>query len=153
MKRTGLLLGPVLAFLFSLNVNAAIEIHQFDTPEQEAHYEKLIKELRCLVCQNQNLADSNADLAKDLRRQTYEQVKKGKTVDEVVDYMVARYGDFVRYKPAFKPLTWALWIGPFVILIFGLVALARFVRSRQTGPDKDIDEEKLKQARKLLEDN
>jgi len=143
----------LVLFLMAPGTQAAIETHQFDTPEQEAHYEKLIKELRCLVCQNQNLADSNADLAKDLRRQTYEQVKKGKTADEVVDYMVARYGDFVRYKPAFKPLTWALWLGPFVILVFGLIALVRFVRSRQTEPDNEIDEEKLKKARELLGDN
>ncbi len=143
----------LLLLLMAPGAQAAIETHQFDTPEQEAHYEKLIKELRCLVCQNQNLADSNADLAKDLRRQTYEQVKKGKTEDQVVDYMVARYGDFVRYKPAFKPLTWALWLGPFVILAFGLIVLMRFVRSRQTEPDNEIDEEKLKKARELLGDN
>ena len=139
--------------LFSVNAGAAIESHQFDTPEQEAHYEKLIKELRCLVCQNQNLADSNADLAKDLRRQTYEQVKQGKTEDEVIDYMVARYGDFVRYKPAFKPLTWALWIGPFVILLAGFLTLVRFIRSRSAEPVEKIDEEKLKKARELLGDN
>ncbi len=140
-------------FLIATGAHAAIETHQFDSPEQEAHYEKLIKELRCLVCQNQNLADSNADLAKDLRRQTYDQVKQGKTEDEVVDYMVARYGDFVRYKPPFKPLTWALWIGPFVILLLGLLVLIRFIRSRQTEPGGDIDAEKLKKARQLLDDN
>lgn len=145
------ILRGLLIFLFASNVaTAAIETHSFDNPEQEAHYNKLIKELRCLVCQNQDLADSNADLAKDLRRQTYEQVKQGKTADEVVDYMVARYGDFVRYKPAFKPLTWALWIGPFVMLLFGLIVLVRFVRSRQKEPAENIDEEKLKKARELL---
>ena len=143
----------LLVLLCAVPAHAAIETHEFDSAEQEARYDTLIKELRCLVCQNQNLADSNADLAKDLRRQTYEQVRQGKTEDEVVDYMVARYGDFVRYKPPFKPLTWALWIGPFVILLVGLIVLLRFVRARQTGAPREIDEEKLKQARQLLDDD
>lgn len=94
-----------LLLLIPLVGQAAIEVAQFDNPEQEARYNKLIAELRCLVCQNQNLADSNADLAKDMRRKTYEMVKTGASTEDVVDYMVKRYGDFVLYRPPFRAST------------------------------------------------
>ncbi len=116
---------------------AAIETHKFDTPEQEATYRVLINELRCLVCQNQNLADSNADLAKDLRGQIYQMIMKGKDKQQIIDYMVARYGDFVLYRPPFKATTALLWIGPFVILLAGVAILVGFIRrkGREQAPE------------------
>ncbi|MCP4878776.1 MAG: cytochrome c-type biogenesis protein CcmH, partial [Gammaproteobacteria bacterium] len=82
-------------------VQAAIEAYQFESAQMEADYNKLIDELRCLVCQNQNLSGSDADLARDLRRETYEMLQQGKSPQQVVDFMVARYGDFVLYRPQF----------------------------------------------------
>jgi len=119
----------LLILLYSSSNFAAIEAHQFDSPEQEATYKVLTEELRCLVCQNNNLADSNADLAKDLRLETYELVQKGKTRDEVVDYMVARYGDFVIYRPPVKASTFLLWFGPFILLLIILIMLFKHFKT------------------------
>ncbi len=92
----------------------------------------LEKELRCLVCQNQTLADSNADLAKDLRDQVVDQVSQGKSDDEVKSYLVARYGDFVLYRPPFKVMTLGLWVGPFALLIVGGVIFVMVQRRQRT---------------------
>jgi len=116
----------ILSFLllFFANIShAAIEAYEFESAEKEDTYKILIQELRCLVCQNNNLADSNADLAKDLRLETYELVQKGQTYDQVVAYMVARYGDFVMYKPPVKASTFLLWFGPFILLLLVLLFL------------------------------
>lgn len=88
----------------------------FDQPEQAARYDKLAQELRCLVCQNQSLADSHADLAQDLRNEVYRMITSGKTDQEIIDFLVARYGDFVLYRPPVSPLTWLLWFGPALLL-------------------------------------
>lgn len=117
--------------LFATVANAAIETYEFESAQMEANYVKLIKELRCLVCQNQNLADSNADLAKDLRSQTYKMLMQGDSPDQVVDYMVARYGDFVMYRPRLKRSTLLLWLGPFVLLAMVLVLVIRSMRKKQ----------------------
>lgn len=129
---------------------AAIEAYEFDSPEMEADYNTLINELRCLVCQNQNLSGSNADLAKDLRRQTHEMLMQGKTPDQVVDYMVERYGDFVLYRPRFKTSTLLLWLGPFVLLLLVLVLVVRHMRSRQTLAPPNADA--MQKAHELLSD-
>jgi len=98
-------------------VQASIEAYQFESAEMEADYNQLINELRCLVCQNQNLAGSDADLARDLRRETYDMLSQGKSQQQVIDFMVARYGDFVLYRPQFKSTTYLLWLGPFLLLL------------------------------------
>lgn len=85
----------------------------------EARYRALTSELRCLVCQNESIADSHADLAKDLRNQVRAMMEQGKTDQEIMDYLVARYGDFVRFRPPLKPTTVALWFGPFVLMALG----------------------------------
>jgi len=122
----------LLCFIFVCSsASAAIEAYEFESAEMEADYVALINELRCLVCQNQNLSGSNADLAKDLRRQTHEMLMQGKTHDQVVEYMVERYGDFVLYRPQFKTSTWLLWLGPFALLLLVLVLVVRHMRSRQ----------------------
>jgi len=128
------LLMSLLMLFTSVNVYAGIEVHTFDSPQQEADYKQLINELRCLVCQNQNIADSNADLAKDLRREIYSMISDGQTRDQIVSFMTDRYGDFVMYRPPFKTSTAVLWVGPFVLLGFGLLGLLLFIRNRKRTP-------------------
>ncbi len=138
----------MLGFASSI-AQAAIEAYEFDSPQMEADYNQLIDELRCLVCQNQNLADSDADLAKDLRRETFDMLKQGKSQQEVMDFMVERYGDFVLYRPQFKTSTYLLWIGPFVLLLLVLYLFVRRLRARDEKVDVDADA--LAEARQLLE--
>ena len=110
----------------------------------------LAHELRCLVCQNQTIADSNAPLAVDLRHQIREQMSAGKSDQDILDFMVQRYGDFVLYRPPVKATTIALWAGPFLFMILGLAFLVRFVRRRRV-PDPKLTEVERAQAAKLLE--
>jgi cytochrome c-type biogenesis protein CcmH len=110
----------------------------------------LAAELRCLVCQNQTLADSNAPLAVDLRNQIREQLAAGKSEQDVVDFMVARYGDFVLYRPPLKASTIALWAGPFVLLIAGAFLLYRLIARRRV-PEPRLSEAERARAAKLLE--
>jgi len=113
---------------------------------QEARLRLLEEKLRCLVCQNQSLADSPAGLAEDLRRTLREQVKSGRSDQEILDFMVARYGDFVLYEPPFKATTALLWVGPFVLLALALVTLAAMARRRRNAtaePDLGAEERRL----------
>jgi cytochrome c-type biogenesis protein CcmH len=116
-----------------------------EDPAVEARLKVLSQELRCLVCQNQTLADSSAPLAEDLRREIREQIKKGLSDKEITDYLVARYGDFVRYRPPLKSQTVLLWAGPFLLLVAGLGTLALVLRHREQVmndmPDEDDEEE------------
>lgn len=143
------LLLSLLIGLWCLPAQAAIEAYEFDSPQVEAEYNQLIDELRCLVCQNQNLSGSDADLAKDLRRETYEMLSAGKSRDEVVEFMVARYGDFVLYRPQFKSTTYLLWLGPFLLLLAVLFLVIR--RLRAAARPVEVDAGKLAEARQLLE--
>ncbi len=115
---------------------------------------KLSEKLRCLVCQNQTIADSNAELAQDLRRQIHEQIAAGKSDDQIVDYMVARYGDFVLYQPPVKPTTILLWAGPALLLLLGTFGLVRFLRGRRDQGDAPplTAEERARAARLLAGD-
>jgi len=140
----------VLLIIFSSTLYARIETHVFNSAEDEARYQTLIEELRCLVCQNQNLADSNAELAQDLRRQTYEMVQAGKSHEEIVAYMVQRYGDFVLYRPPFRPATVLLWLGPFAILGIGVIVLLTFIRRRAREPSPTLSQEEMARAEHLL---
>ena len=133
------LISIVLFFSMLTPLKAAIEFHQFKDAATEAEYKQLIEELRCLVCQNQNLAGSDADLAKDLRQQTYDMLQQGKSRAEIVEYMVNRYGDFVLYRPPVKSSTLLLWAGPFALLLFVLVAV--MYRIKKT---RKIEEPELK---------
>jgi cytochrome c-type biogenesis protein CcmH len=129
---------------------AAVEYRQFANAEQQQSYQALISELRCLVCQNQTIADSNADLAKDLRRQVYEMLQQGKTKQEIADFMTARYGDFVLYNPPFKAKTGILWLAPVVFLLIGLMAVFLFVRRKKTA-SVSLSADKKEKIRRLLE--
>ena len=140
-----------LLMTFSVAAHAgSIETYSFDTPEKSAIYKRLIEELRCLVCQNQNIAGSNAELAKDLRRQTYEMVSKGATRDEVVDYMVTRYGDFVLYRPPFKLKTVLLWVGPPLFLLISLIFLVNYLRKKPQEAEVTLDKTQRDSVRDLL---
>lgn len=103
-----------------------------EDPVIEKRLQALSQELRCLVCQNETLADSRAGLAEDLRREIREQMKAGKTDPEIIAFLTARYGDFVLYRPRVKPTTYLLWFGPFILLAIGLLILYRQLKQRRT---------------------
>ena len=104
---------------------------QFRNTAEEARFHALTGELRCVMCQNQSLADSNAQIAHDLRREVLQLMRQGRSDDEIVAFLVARYGEFVRYKPAFEPATWLLWLGPAALLLAGGTVVAFVVRRRR----------------------
>jgi cytochrome c-type biogenesis protein CcmH len=117
----------------------------------DARVTALASELRCLVCQNQTLADSNADLAVDLRHSIREQLNKGASDKEVLDFMVARYGDFVLYRPPLKASTLLLWFGPFLLLAFGIWVFLRKTRNRHSA-ERPLSDEERARAAALLEE-
>lgn len=123
-------------------------------PVAAARAVALAHKLRCLVCQNQSIADSEADLAKDLRRQIDEQIAAGRSDKEIIAFMTDRYGDFVLYQPPLKPMTWALWLGPALLLIGAALAMGNSVR-RQTahadGANSSLSEAERERARALLD--
>jgi cytochrome c-type biogenesis protein CcmH len=145
----------IIIFLLLLSPLAnAVDAYQFSNPEQQTAYNTLVSELRCLVCQNQTIGDSNADLAADLRRQVYEMLQQGKSKDEILAFMTERYGDFVLYNPPFKTKTGLLWLGPVTFLIIGVVTVLLFVRRKKTivPVNMEGDVEKLAAVRRLLTD-
>lgn len=124
-----------------------------DDPVVEQRLIVISEELRCLVCQNESLAGSRADLAMDLRREIRTLIKDGKTDAEIRDYMVSRYGDFVLYRPQVKPMTWVLWFGPFLLLIGAVVMLVRMVRrSQRSAAAPTLDAAQRAKAQSLLKD-
>ncbi len=135
MKNTPLL---GLLFIVFLGLNAsivkAVDIYTFDTPDQQARYLYLTKTLRCPKCQNQDIADSNAPIAADLRREIHRMLLQGKTNDEIVQFMVDRYGEFVVYLPRFDRSTWLLWLGPFGLALTGVFTV--FILSRKASSKK-----------------
>ncbi|WP_293604372.1 cytochrome c-type biogenesis protein [Polaromonas sp. UBA4122] len=147
------LLVIFLALQCSLSAFAGEAPPLAEDPVVEQRMLSISEELRCLVCQNETLAASRADLAQDLRRELRTLIKANKTDKEIMDYMVSRYGDFVRYRPAVKPLTYMLWFGPFVLLIGALSILLRLVRRRQQGDAAPmLDAAQRKKAQSLLKD-
>ncbi len=151
-----LLLGAFLLFLV-LGMTALyavkIEFHNFENKAQEKLYLQLIAELRCVKCQNQNLAESNAELAKDMREKAYELIIKGGSRDDVISYMTARYGDFVLYKPPFKIQTLLLWVGPPIFLLLSLLMLFRLIRNQKNQPVEKLSETDRDSVRDLLTSN
>ena len=128
-----------------------------EDPAVEKRLTNIAEELRCLVCQNESLAGSQADLAKDLREEVRGLIKTGKSDEEVKDFLVSRYGDFVLYRPQVKPATYALWAGPFVLLLIGIVVLVSFLRKRSKQveqiEDEPLSEADRKRAEALLKDD
>jgi cytochrome c-type biogenesis protein CcmH len=141
----------LLALSLSLQAATTLEQFKFDTQRQTDDFRDLLGQMRCLVCQNESLAASNADLAQDLREELYEQVASGKSKQDVIDFMVARYGDFVLYKPPLQRNTLLLWGGPFIILLVGIGVLVRFIRRRPSTSEHLLTEEQRRKAEALLE--
>lgn len=131
-----------LVTLLALGVHAA--------PVDPERMRALSEELRCLVCQNQSIAESQAPLAQDLREELERLIREGKTDTEIRNWMVARYGDFVLYRPPLRPRTWALWFGPPVLVLLGLLLIGGLIRrqGRSQSPLPDIDERQLQAALK-----
>ena len=145
-----LVVTVVLAAVPALEA-AVFEPRGFTTPENEQRYHALIDELRCLVCQNQTIADSNADLASDLRREVYRMVEDGQSSEEIAGFMVARYGEFVLYRPTLGGRTLLLWIGPFVLATAGLAVLFTHQRRRRRTRPAPLDEAARERVRRIIE--
>ncbi len=149
-----LILTALVALTFSFAAQAAIEVYEFEDPKQEQQFKELSHTLRCPKCQNNTISDSNAELAQDLRHKVYEMTKEGKSKQDIVDYMVARYGNFVTYNPPFTVATAVLWLGPLAVVVIGFALIV--IRSRksrvQTVADSDErwDEQKEARLKELL---
>lgn len=140
-----------LLLVFATVAEAGLEAYEFTDAAEEARFKALIAELRCLVCQNQSLLDSDAGLADDLRRETYNLMKSGRDDTQIVQFLVERYGDFVRYRPPFNPATYLLWFGPAVLFLFGVYWVFRSVRNQRTAPA--LSPEQSKRAEQLLDED
>lgn len=139
----------VVALLLTPLYAAPVVTYDFASEEQEVLFNKLSNELRCLVCQNQAIADSNADLAKDLRDEIFGMLQQGKSEEEIIEFMVARYGDFVLYKPPLKPLTWLLWFGPALVLIAGFFFVVRIINSQKKAVVAEMSSEEIERLKAL----
>jgi len=147
-KLTSVFIAFLTAVFFALPAAYAVEDkYDFDSPQQRENFLQLTAELRCPMCQNQNIADSDAMIAHDMRRKVYSLLKQGKSEQEVIDYMKARYGDFVHYKPPVTLATLWLWLGP---VFFILIALIVVIRRRSVTPPEDMAA-KLAKADAMLE--
>lgn len=144
-------IGGLILLVFALAAAANPAPDASGTLDKERMY-RLQQELRCLVCQNQSIADSHAPLAADLRVELERLMREGMSDDEIRSWMVSRYGDFVLYRPPFKPTTWALWLGPFILLAIGALVIFRLSRNSKEAADKNalesIDESRLAAALK-----
>lgn len=144
------LLLALLVF-WSLTAQAVIETYQFDTPELRDRYHVFVKELRCPKCQNQNLEDSNAGVAADLRREVHRLLHEGYSDDEIYDYMVARYGEFVLYRPRASGITLYLWLAPAILLALAIGTVALIVkRSSQQRDDLSSDAASRERLQRVL---
>ena len=119
--------------VLNYTTNAASEKYHFTEPVYQKRFDNLIKDFRCVTCQNQNLADSSAPIAESMRDAIYEQVNSGKSDEAIQQYLVSRYGDFVLYNPPFKPETWVLWLGPFILFVIAICFAANtiFIRNKE----------------------
>lgn len=129
---------------------ATIDAYEFENYEDEQRFRVVVEELRCPKCQNQNIADSNAGLAKDIKDRAYKLINEGKSNQEITDYMVERYGDFITYRPPIKPATWFLWFGPFALTL--MVVLILLVRKLKARPAEtaNLDPDKHRKVEDLL---
>lgn len=130
-----LIQGILLALCLVGAAHAAIDAYEFRDEAERQRYRTLVEELRCPKCQNQNIADSNAPIAMDLRREIFRMLEEDKSNEQIVDYLVDRYGDFVRYKPPVNAKTLLLWYGPIALLVLGFAVLAVILRRRRRGSE------------------
>lgn len=140
----------LLALLFN-SAYSAINVVEFETDQQAERYQKLISELRCLVCQNQNLADSNAGLANDLKTIVQQKIVQGDSDEQILQFMTDRYGDFVLYRPPVSAKTLLLWLGPLLFLMLGLGILAAYIRKSKMQT-VTISQQEQQRARQLLDE-
>jgi len=153
MKKLFLISFFILFFIS--NVYSSDEPVEFKNIKHEQRYYTLIEEIRCLVCQNQSLADSHADLAQDLRKEIVDMIVSGKQDEQILQFLVKRYGDFILYRPPLKENTWLLWFGPFLFLIIALITAIIIIR-KQSKPENIktiISEEQEKRLAELLNED
>jgi cytochrome c-type biogenesis protein CcmH/NrfF len=150
-RRARRALAAVLALCLAFGALAKEAAPAAADPALEARVTALAAELRCLVCQNQSIAESNAALAVDLRNQVREQLRAGRSEQQIIDYMVERYGDFVLFRPRFTASTLALWLGPLLLLGFGLALLFRRLARRRRAGEVELSEAEHARAADLLE--
>jgi cytochrome c-type biogenesis protein CcmH len=148
----------VLLLLVPGSTLAVIETYEFSNPDLELRYRQLSLELRCPKCQNTNIADSNAPISQDLRKLLYHQLEAGSDDEEILDYMTARYGEFVRYRPRYDGVTAVLWLAPVFLLLAGITLAVLTLRSRrktelEPGPLSTADEEQLRSLLDKTENN
>ena len=132
-----LLIAVALCLLGGVTARALDANGQLEDPTLQARFERVVKDLRCLVCQNESIADSNVELARDLRRQVREMLVAGKSDDEIFDFMTDRYGEFVRFNPPLDRKTALIWGAPFIVLLLGILIIVRVVRGRSRMPLDD----------------
>jgi len=143
MNKTLLVMLVLLMMLTGNTLLAADNPAEFNNPILKERYYSLLEEIRCLVCQNQTLAASHADLAQDLRNEIYKMVNAGKQDDQIIQFLVERYGDFVLYRPPLKENTWLLWLGPFLFLVIASCIAIYLIRRQSNGNivDTNISED------------
>ncbi|MDX1695217.1 MAG: cytochrome c-type biogenesis protein [Ketobacteraceae bacterium] len=132
---------PLILLLMTLSLQASINVYEFEDEDRRQRFDQLIDELRCPKCQNQNIADSDAGVAKLIKDRVYKLVQEGKSKEEITDHMVARYGDFVTYRPPLKTSTLLLWFGPVAALLIAVIALVIYVRRNSRAPVSLSDSE------------
>ncbi|MDF1581798.1 MAG: cytochrome c-type biogenesis protein CcmH [Methyloprofundus sp.] len=146
----------IIVLLSITSTYAAIETYEFKDKDKERRFQTLSADMRCPKCQNQNLADSNAEIAQDLKQKIFEMLAADKSDTEIVDYMVARYGDFVLYEPRFNAQNAVLWLGPGVLLLLGLIVVIGLTRSRNNKNTEnsehtpELDAKQQKQLQQVL---
>jgi cytochrome c-type biogenesis protein CcmH len=152
MIRRFLSLLMVCSLLASGNLRASVTLESFTfaTPGEEQRFKDVIEEIRCLVCQNQSLIDSDAELAHDLRAEVYDMMQAGNSDAQIVDFLVERYGDFVLYSPPVKPSTWLIWFGPFVLLLVAILLLVRSLRRQQRATRAEISAADRQRINRIL---
>ncbi len=144
------ILITIILFLLAGSLHAEDQRFPFTDQAQVEQFRKLTEELRCLVCQNQSLADSDAELANDLRKKVYQLMDEGKNNDEIIEELVTRYGEFVLYRPRLNAQTYLLWFAPIILVLIGIIATVIMMRRRSDSVDvKEVD---LQNVRKLLEE-
>lgn len=142
--------GGILFFLM-LPALATINAYQFENPQQEQRFRNLTEELRCPKCQNQSIADSNAPLSADLRQRVYEMIKDGRSNDEIIHFLVARYGDFITYRPPLEPMTWVLWFGPLGVVLVVFLALVLWIRKHGRRAEPELSEQERQRLQAVLD--
>jgi len=151
MSGRGIMILLALWMAFGPGASPAADVPlEFSSAAEAERYHRLLEELRCLVCQNQSLADSAADLAQDLRNEVHARMRAGDSDAEIIQFLVQRYGDFVLYRPPLKTSTWLLWAGPFLLLVLAAVIVLLRARARAATPVAPLDKDEQRRLHELL---